>query len=75
MTSVNVKKDGVMFSKVLVMSAGGTIPFRFTHDDAQAFKNAIMPLIVSAAQPQVIVQQAETQVDAADQNREVGRPS
>lgn len=66
-TSVNIKKDGVMFAKVLIMSAGGTIPFRFTHDDAQAFKNAIMPLIVNAGQPQVILQQAETQIDAADQ--------
>lgn len=66
-TSVNVQKDGVMFSNVLVMSAGGTVPFRFRHDDAQAFKTAIMPLILNAGQPQVVVQQAEAQIDAADQ--------
>jgi hypothetical protein len=70
-TSVNIKKHNIMFSDVLVMSAGGTIPFRMAHDAAQGFKHALMPLVLSAGQPQVVVQQAEPQIDVADQIRKL----
>jgi hypothetical protein len=53
-TSVNIKKANLMLSHVLVMSAGGTIPFSFRHEDGQGFKNAIMPLVLAAGQPQTV---------------------
>jgi hypothetical protein len=57
----------MVFSDVLVLSAGGVIPLRFRHDDAQAFRGAIMPLIPGSGQPRVVVQHAGTQIDVADQ--------
>lgn len=50
-TSVEAKKDGVMFTKVDVYAAGHTIEFRFRHDDAQRFKDALMGLILKEDAP------------------------
>jgi len=71
-TSVNIKKDGLMLSKVTVKSGGGEIPFRFRHEDAQSFRSAIMPLIIAAGHPPsqaVLTPTAEP--DAADQIRKL----
>ena len=66
-TSVNIRKNGALFSEVTVLSAGGSIPFRFRHADAQALRSTIMPLVLKAGQPTVLVHQAEPQLDVADQ--------
>jgi hypothetical protein len=48
-TSVQAKKDGMAFTKVTVYASGNNIDFKFRHDDAQSFKNAIMGLILAEA--------------------------
>jgi hypothetical protein len=68
-TSVNIKKAGLMLSDVVVRSGGGEIPFRFRHEDAQSFRAAIMPLVLATA-PQPTV--APAALDAADQLRKLG---
>ncbi len=66
-TSVNIKKANMVHSDVVVLTAGGSIPFRLGHSQAQVFKDAVTPLILNAGQPHVVVQQAEPQIDVADQ--------
>jgi Short C-terminal domain len=50
-TGVNIMKDGMLLSMVEVRSMGDVIPFRFRHNDAQAFKDALIPLILTDAKP------------------------
>jgi len=72
-TSVNIKKDGMMLSKVTVKSGGGEIPFRFRHEDAQSFRSAIMPLVIAAGNPpsQAMPTPTTAEPDAADQVRKL----
>jgi hypothetical protein len=50
-TSVQAKKDGIAFTKVVVYAAANNIDFRFRHEDAQAFKNALMGLVLAEPTP------------------------
>src|SRR5437899_3281062 len=44
-SSVQAKKDGFR-TKITVFAGGNTIEFRFGHDEAQRFKDAIMGLVL-----------------------------
>lgn len=48
-SSVQAKKDGLMYTKVSVFASGNTIDFRFGHDEAQRFKDAIQKLLLDPA--------------------------
>ena len=50
-SSVQAKKDGVMFTKVTVYASANNIDFRFRHEDAQAFKDALMNLVLAEPAP------------------------
>jgi hypothetical protein len=45
-SSVQAKKDGFR-TRVTVFASGNTIEFRFGHDEAQRFKDAVMSLVLS----------------------------
>ena len=45
-TSVKTKKDGISRTKVTVYASANAIDFRFEHAEAQAFKEAVMRLIL-----------------------------
>lgn len=45
-TSVQAKKDGMLFTKVTVFASGNNIDFRFGHDEALRFKDALMKLVL-----------------------------
>ncbi|GAA2199049.1 hypothetical protein [Sinomonas flava] len=45
-TGVTTKRDGLVNSKVCVITSGNTIEFRVSHADAAAVKNAISQLII-----------------------------
>lgn len=45
-SSVQAKKDGMLFTKVTAYASGNNIDFKFRHDEAQKFKDAIMSLIL-----------------------------
>lgn len=48
-SSVQAKKDGLMYTKVSVFASGNVIDFRFGHDEAQGFKDAIQKLLLDPA--------------------------
>lgn len=48
-SSVQAKKDGLMYTKVSVFASGNTIDFRFGHDEAQRFKDALQKLLLDPA--------------------------
>lgn len=48
-SSVQAKKDGLMYTKVSVFASGNVIDFRFGHDEAQRFKDAIQKLLLDPA--------------------------
>lgn len=52
-TSVQAKKDGSLYTKVTVYASGNNIDFRFRHDAAQQFKEAIQELILTPTSPAV----------------------
>ena len=54
--SIQAKKDGMMFTKVTVYASGNDIVFRFRHEDAKKFKDAIMSLILDDGQSSVAVE-------------------
>lgn len=45
-TSVRAQKDGMLRTKVTVYASANAIDFRFEHNEAHAFKDAIMALIL-----------------------------
>lgn len=63
-SSVQAKKDGVLFTKVTVYASGNTIEFRFPHDDAARFKAALQQLLLA---PAPSATPATAPVDVADQ--------
>jgi hypothetical protein len=69
--SVQAKKDGMVFTKVTVFATGNNIDSRFKHDDAQAFKHAIMALILAPAERAAAAPQ-QAAPDLADQIKEAG---
>ena len=44
-SSIQVKKDGLAYTKVTVYASGNNIDFRFGHDEAEGFRQALSPLI------------------------------
>lgn len=46
-SSVQAKKDGVMYTKVTVFATGNTIVFRLRHEEAQQLKEAITRLLLA----------------------------
>ena len=67
-SSVQAKKDGFR-TRVTVFASGNTIEFRFDHDEAKRFNEAIMDLILNkdAAPPT-----APSQPDVYDQLKKLG---
>jgi hypothetical protein len=45
-SSVQTKKDGLRFTKVIVFATGNTIEFRLSHDEAHRFRDAVMALVL-----------------------------
>lgn len=45
-SSVQAKKDGLVYTKVTVFASGNTVEFRMRHDEAQHFKNLISDMLV-----------------------------
>ena len=45
-SSVQAKKDGMHYTKVVVFASGNTIEFRLRHADAQRFKDAVAAQIL-----------------------------
>lgn len=50
-SSVQAKKDGMRYTKVIVFASGNTIEFRLGHDEAQRFKDALMHLVLNGHEP------------------------
>jgi hypothetical protein len=48
-SSVQAKKDGLIYTKVTVFTSGNTIDFRVRHAEAQTFKDAITQLLLQPA--------------------------
>ena len=46
-SSVQAKKDGIRYTKVIVFASGNNIEFRLGHDEAQRFKDALMHLVLN----------------------------
>jgi hypothetical protein len=63
-SSVQAKKDGMLWTKVTVYASGNNIDFKFAHDEAARFKDAVMALVLGSTQP---TQPAAPTVDVADQ--------
>lgn len=75
-SSVQAKKDGMMWTNVTVFASGNNINFRIRHQEAQAFKNVVMDLVLNGgsqhqAQP-VPAAVPAPQVDLVDQIRRLG---
>lgn len=65
-SSVQAKKDGVIYTKVTVFATGNTIEFRLRHEEAQQLKEAVTRLLLApppAAAPVHV--QATTPVPAS----------
>jgi Short C-terminal domain len=72
-SSVQAKKDGFTFTKVTVYASGNNIEFKFRHDDAQKFKDAVMELILPASvQPVAPTPDAPAASDHAEQIKKLG---
>lgn len=50
-SSVQAKKDGLVYTKVTAYASGNNIDFRLRHDDAQRFKEALTKMILEPATP------------------------
>jgi len=49
-SSVQAKKDGIMFTKVIVFASGNEIEFRIPHNEAQRFKDEVMKLVLKPSE-------------------------
>lgn len=45
-TSVQAKKDGLLYTKVTAFASGNNIDFRFSHDEAERFRTALMAIVL-----------------------------
>lgn len=70
-SSVQAQKDGIAFTKVTVYASGNNIEFRFSHGEAQRFKDALMGLVLKGSQPAAAVA-APVQPDVMDQLKKLG---
>lgn len=70
-SSVQAKKDGMLWTKVTVYASGNNIDFRFHHEEAQDFKNEIQSLLLDPpkADPSSPAPQA---LDPLDQLKKLG---
>lgn len=66
-SSVQAKKDGMMYTKVFVYASGNAIEFRFPHSEASHFKTVITDRIVAGSSPAPVIAQPAQLVDVADQ--------
>ncbi len=68
-SSVQAKKDGILFTKVTVFASGNNIEFRFGHDEAQRCRAALMQLVLEGGTSNApVVQTPQPAVaDLADQ--------
>jgi delta 1-pyrroline-5-carboxylate dehydrogenase len=64
-TSVANRKDGLLYHLVEVQTAGGTVGFRVSRDDAAAFRQAILNLMQVRAATPLTVQVANTAPDSS----------
>jgi hypothetical protein len=69
-SSVQAKKDGMLWTKVTVYASGNTIEFRFGHDEANRFRGAITQLILS--QGQAVSTASSPVPDVMDQLKKLG---
>jgi len=65
-SSVETKKDGLVWTKVTVYASGNNIVFRLSHQDAARFKDILTKLLLAPTQP------AAAQPDVTDQIRKLG---
>lgn len=70
-SSVQAKKDGLVYTKVIAYASGNTIEFRLRHDDAQQFKDALTKLVIGGSSPPQPSPVAAVAVDVADQLRKL----
>lgn len=70
-SSVQAKKDGFR-TKVTVFASGNTIVFRFDHDEARQFNDAIMGLILDKGAAPAPSPAAPSQPDVYDQLKKLG---
>jgi hypothetical protein len=78
-SSVQAKKDGLAFTKVIVFASGNNIEFRFRHDDAHRFRDIITEQILQRdgassgpqATPPVAENAAVLALDPSDQLRKL----
>jgi hypothetical protein len=47
-TSVQTKKDGLRYTRVIVFASANTVEFRFSHADAEAFKNVLQQALLGS---------------------------
>jgi hypothetical protein len=70
-SSVQAKKDGLVYTKVTVFASGNTIEFRIGHDEAIRFKNEIQRIILSPSQAPASQQTHSPTPDPLDQLRKL----
>jgi hypothetical protein len=70
-SSVQTTKDGMVYTKVTVFASGNNIEFRFGHDEARRFKDALMKLVLGGGTP-VPAAAAAAQPDVMEQLRKLG---
>jgi len=71
-SSVQAKKDGMMYTKVTAFASGNNIDFRFGHSEAQRFKDALMQLVLQGPPTVAQAPPAAAQPDVMDQLRKLG---
>ncbi len=71
-SSVQAKKDGLMWTKVTVFASGNNIDFRFGHDEAQQFKDAIQRLLLDPARSGTSAPAQAAGPDPLDQLKKLG---
>ena len=70
-SSVQAKKDGLVYTKVTVFATGNTIEFRLRHEDAQAMKNRVTALLLDKGPAAAVAQPVAPSL--GDQVRELGK--
>ena len=68
-SSVQAKKDGMLYTKVTAFASGNNIEFRFSHAEAQKFKDVLMQLVL---QGPTSTAPAPPQVDVMEQLKKLG---